>query len=126
MLMLISCSYERILYDYFLAPLITKAFIPFPTLKKSSFFGFTSTSVPVFGFFPVYASWSLIVKLPKSLIVILPPFFSVFVNPLKISLMISVACFSDSFYLSARAVMRSDFVMMVVSRKYLIILIYCE
>jgi hypothetical protein len=45
----------------------------------------------------------------------LPPFFSVSVNPVKIILVIPVACFSVRFSLAASAAIRSDLFLIVVS-----------
>ena len=122
--MLISCSYERSLYGHSFNPLKTIPFISFPTLKKGSFFGFTSTFSTVLGFLSEYDSYSLTEKLPNPLISTLSPFFIVPVKPLKTRLMMSVAYFSVSFSLAASTATMFDFVMVIFSVNCLIILIF--
>jgi hypothetical protein len=85
-------------------------------------FVFTLTLPPVFGFLPLYASYSRTENLPNPLISILSSFFRVSVKHFRIWLMTSVACFSVSYSFLARALMRSDFSMIFVSVSYIILI----
>jgi len=83
--------------DPYISFVFTLFFNSCPTLKNGSFFGRTSTFLPVFGFLPVYGLYSLTEKLPKPLISILSPFFRLLANPLKIRLMMSIVSFLSGF-----------------------------
>jgi hypothetical protein len=90
--------------------LSTLSFSSLPTLKKGSFFGLTSTASPDLGLRPEYPAYFFITKLAKPRISIFPTAIIVSTMLSNMTLMIDSDTFTETFFFSAKTVIKSDLV----------------